>query len=182
MTAICMSARRVCGPRTPGSYIRSHQPRLAPAKFCRHAPREGGMAPLTAEAPPRWSGFRWHASARDAAHRGCRPPREAIPTFVCDLACSMVRQVCASPRERPAWATSHTSARASGTGRNRPRLRRVIFVLAGCAQEAPHHYCGILWAPEIAPVQRRRSSCTCLANLSTRRRLSASKAPQDPPL
>ena len=37
------------------------------------------MAALTAEAPPRWSGLRWHACARDAAHRGFRPPREAIP-------------------------------------------------------------------------------------------------------
>ena len=104
------------------------------------------------------------------------------PTFVCDLACSMVRQVCASPRERPAWATSHTSARASTTEHHRPRLRRVIFVLAGCAHSSGRGFSDILWAPEIAPVQRRRSSCTCLANLSTRRLLSASKAPQDPPL
>ena len=104
------------------------------------------------------------------------------PTFVCDLACSMVRQVCASPRERPAWATSHTSALTCPDAPLIVSFVRFADERIGCSHSSGHARYGKVWHLQIAPVQRRRSSCTCLANLSTRRLLSASKAPQDPPL
>ena len=135
--------------------------------------RRASLLPLP-ERPPRRSGFRWHACAETRRSAGAARLVRRSGIFVLDLACSTVRQVCASPREGPTQATSLTSAPTCPDAPSIVSFVPIADGLIGSGRFSGRAFSGILWLPQIWRRGRRIQPPPARLNSSTRHRPSTS--------